>query len=409
MAPDEAALSTIVKDVNLRYGLNPGKAHELHLEAMAHDLVADPDIQLQASANSFENFSLEFDRRFKRAITQEMKRNEDFSLELLNNTELRDDVGRALAADVYARDKVAWERECTIGDLLERGEGPYLEFKSTLEWDVRNARHDRTLRLPVLKTVSAFLNSRYGGTLVLGVADDKSIVGLEKDFASIHREGKDDADWFQLHLGNLVQEAVGVAAATGVTSEVLRVDGHEICRVHTDPSAYPVRMRGNGDTFYVRRNNATVAIKDGAEVEKYVAGRWHGKAAAVAPPALRLVSRDQAEPFKRHLPFYSLDVAAGPFLANRPIEEPEGWVEVPTSMKLTEDMFAARIRGKSMEPQNRDGSVAAFRTGAGGSREGRILLVELDGAIDPELGTSYTLKRWDSGNSETETHEGDWA
>src|SRR5258708_22910735 len=241
MAPDEAALSTIVKDVNLRYGLNPGKAHELHLEAMAHDLVADPDIQLQASANSFENFSLEFDRRFKRAITQEMKRNEDFSLELLNNTELRDDVGRALAADVYARDKVAWERECTIGDLLERGEGPYLEFKSTLEWDVRNARHDRTLRLPVLKTVSAFLNSRYGGTLVLGVADDKSIVGLEKDFASIHREGKDDADWCQLHLANLVQEAVGGAAATGGTSEGLRGDGHNSCLRPRDPSHYPLR------------------------------------------------------------------------------------------------------------------------------------------------------------------------
>ena len=408
MAPEEAALSAIVQDVNLRYGLNLGKAHELHLEAMAHDLVADPDIQLQASANSFENFSLEFDRRFKRAITQEMRRNEDFSLELLNNTELRDDVGRALAADVYARAKVAWQRECPIGDLLERGEGPYLEFKSTLEWDVRNSRHDRALRLPVLKTVSAFLNSRYGGTLVLGVADDKSIVGLEKDFASIHREGKDDADWFQLHLGNIVQEAVGVAAATGVTSEVLRVDGREICRVHTDPSAHPVRMRGNGDAFYVRRNNATVAITDESEVEKYVSGRWPGRAATAAPPVLRLVSREEAEPFKRHLPVYSLGVAAGEFLANRPIEEPEAWVEVPASMKLSEKMFAARIRGQSMEPQIPDGSLAVFRRDVAGAREGRILLVELDGAIDPELGTSYTLKRWHSDKAKTDPEEGGW-
>src|SRR5258708_13794722 len=342
MAPDEAALSTIVKDVNLRYGLNPGKAHELHLEAMAHELVAEPDIPLQASANSFENFSLEFDRRFKRAITQEMRRNEDFSLELLNNSEPRDDVGRALGADVYGGAKVAWQRECPIGDLLERGEGPYLEFKSTLEWDVRNARHDRALRLPVLKTVSAFLNSRYGGTLVLGIADDKSIVGLEKDFAAVHREGKDDADWFQLHLGNLVQEAVGVAAATGVTSEVLRVDGHEICRVHTDPSAYPVRMLGNGDAFYVRRNNATVAIKDETEVEKYVAGRWPGRATPAAPPAWRLVGREQGGPVKRHLPGYSLGVAAGGFLAQRPIEEPEGWGGGPAPIKIAQAMFAAR-------------------------------------------------------------------
>src|SRR5207302_6006398 len=107
------------------------------------------------------------DRRFKRAIMLEMRRNEEFSLELLNNTELRDDVGRALAADVYARAKVAWQRECPIGDLLERGEGPNLEFKSTLEWDLRESCPNPVLRQSSLKTIAAFLNSRFGGTLII--------------------------------------------------------------------------------------------------------------------------------------------------------------------------------------------------------------------------------------------------
>jgi type I restriction enzyme R subunit len=411
-APAVAALSEIVHDVNLRYGLNLGRAHELQLEAMAHDLVADPEVQLQASANSFENFSLEFDRRFRRAITQEMRRNEEFSVELLNNTGLRDDVGRVLAADVYARAKVAWQRECPIGDLLERGEGPYLEFKSTLEWDLREDRPNRALRQPVLKTIAAFLNSRFGGTLILGVSDDKSIIGLEHDFVTLHREGKDDADWFQLHLGNLLQQAVGVVAATGVTSEVLRVDGHDICRVHAEPAAHPVRMRGDGDSFYVRLNNATVAIKDEAEVEKYVAARWPTRAVpAAAPPEppLRLLSREEAEPYRRHLPVYMLDVAAGAFLANRPIGEEEGWVEVPPSIKPTADMFAAWVRGRSMEPRIPDGSLAAFRSGVPGDREGRIVLVELADAVDPELGTSYTVKRWHSERQPAEPHEGGWA
>src|SRR5205823_4591229 len=144
---------------------------------------------------------------------------------------------------------------------------------------------NRALRQPVLKTIAAFLNSRYGGTLVLGVGDDRAIVGLEQDFGALHREGKDDADWFQLHLGNLLQDAVGVAAATGVTSEVLTVDGHEICRVHAEPAAHPVRLRGNGNAFYVRLNNATVAITEAAEIDKYVAGRWPRAAAATPRPA----------------------------------------------------------------------------------------------------------------------------
>ena len=211
----------------------------------------------------------------------------------------------------------------------------------------------------------------------------------------MHREGKDDADWFHLHLGNLIQEAVGVAAATEVTSEVLRVDGHEICRIHTDPSAHPVRMRGNGDAFYVRRNNATVAIKDEAEVEKYVSGRWPGKSTVAHQPPLKLVSRDQAEPFVRHVPVFSLAAAAGGFLENRPIEE-IGWTEI-IGHRLRKGMFVARVEGHSMEPRIQSGSYCLFRADAGGgplagTRQGKVVLVALRNAVDPEHGAGYTVK-----------------
>jgi predicted HTH transcriptional regulator len=34
----------------------------------------------------------------------------------------------------------------------------------------------------IAKSIVCFLNSRKGGTLLIGVADDKSILGLENDF-----------------------------------------------------------------------------------------------------------------------------------------------------------------------------------------------------------------------------------
>lgn len=112
-------------------------------------------------------------------------------------------------------------------------------------------------------------------------------------------------------------------------------------------------------------------------------------------PGLTLVGRPPRDPYHHHLPVYSLSAAAGAFLANRPVEE-EGWAEVPESLHPREGMFVAQVVGRSMEPKIPDGSYAVFRPVPAGSREGRIVLVELEGDVDPELGTGYTLKRWHS-------------
>src|SRR5262249_49154430 len=73
--------------------------------------------------------------------------------------------------------------------------------------------------------------------------------------------------------------------------------------------------------------------------------------------------------FVTHLPRYSLAVAAGPFLENRGVTA-EGWEEVPAGLKLTDQMFVARISGRSMEPRIPDGSLCVFRRGVAGSRQG---------------------------------------
>ncbi len=282
--PEEEALSRIIQDLNEHHGQNLTEAHRLHLEAMVSDLVSDPEVQQEAAANSLENFQIRFDRRFERAIVKEMRRNEEFSLALLNDEAMRQRVAQGLSADVYTRSRVAWQRECPIGDLLARGEDQYLEFKSTLEWDTRSNEANKVLRTATLKTIAAFMNSAFGGTLVIGVADDGSIVGLEPDYSVIHREGKDDGDWFQLHLSNVIADSMGLAAATCVTTCVHHVDGHDVCRVHVEPSSHPVTAKvleidrkgqqHTTDVFYVRLNTGTRPVNDSSEVEKYVARRW---------------------------------------------------------------------------------------------------------------------------------------
>jgi hypothetical protein len=66
--------------------------------------------------------------------------------------------------------------------------------------------------------------------------------------------------------------------------------------------------------------------------------------------------------FRTHLPRYSLQVAAGPFLENREVGEID-WVETPEDLRVDKDMFVAQIAGRSMEPLIPDGSLCVFRRG----------------------------------------------
>lgn len=50
--------------------------------------------------------------------------------------------------------------------IVRQGEGPYLEFKSSLRWDMAETRINRALEGVVLKTLAGFLNSHVGGTLL---------------------------------------------------------------------------------------------------------------------------------------------------------------------------------------------------------------------------------------------------
>jgi len=77
---------------------------------------------------------------------------------------------------------------------------------------------------------------------------------------------------------------VGLAAAANVTTSIHHVDGHDVCRVHVEPSGHPVEAEvtvadkqgqfSRKRLFYVRLNNGTRAIEDEKERERYIAHRW---------------------------------------------------------------------------------------------------------------------------------------
>ena len=79
--------------------------------------------------------------------------------------------------------------------------------------------------------------------------------------------------------------------------------------------------------------------------------------------------------YRTHLPVYAAWAAAGGLSAEQTPEE-AGWEEVPEGISVAEGMFVVTVRGRSMEPLIPDGSRCVFREPKGGSRQGKVLLVE---------------------------------
>ncbi len=74
------------------------------------------------------------------------------------------------------------ERELTrsLPALLQAGENEVSEFKASARWDYREGRIAHAMEDAVIRTLAGFANHR-GGSLILGVDDDGSVIGLAKD------------------------------------------------------------------------------------------------------------------------------------------------------------------------------------------------------------------------------------
>src|SRR5215217_6736680 len=129
------------------------------------------------------------------------------------------------------RSSTAPSPTCSLPGL----ESAHLEYKATLRTHADGGEQYVPLETAVLKSIAAFLNSRDGGTLLIGVSDDGGVHGLGTDYTTLHKPGKDDGDQFQQHLANIITASVGAAAATNVRPTIQHVDGGDVCRIQVDP------------------------------------------------------------------------------------------------------------------------------------------------------------------------------
>jgi len=110
--------------------------------------------------------------------------------------------------------------------------------------------------------------------------------------------------------------------------------------------------------------------------------------------SLVIPSVEESAQYTTHAPVYDLTVAAGGW-GRESVPETIGWADVQ-GQKLTDGMFVAQVSGRSMEPRIQNGDLCLFKPCPAGSRQNRLLLVQVNTHLDPEDGGRYTIKRYHS-------------
>lgn len=100
-------------------------------------------------------------------------------------------------------------------------------------------------------------------------------------------------------------------------------------------------------------------------------------------------------PNDRTIPFYDLKIAAGTFSAQQKVNDIR-YIELDVNTLINSEYFACTVIGESMNKIIPNGSVCLFEKYSGGSRNGRIVLVEMTDFTDADTGSNYTIKEYSS-------------
>ncbi|MBI1267142.1 MAG: cyclic nucleotide-binding domain-containing protein [Cryomorphaceae bacterium] len=147
--------------------------------------------------------------------------------------------------------------DTSIETLLKQGENEFTEFK------------EGALNPNILKAVAAFLNTK-GGTLLLGVADDSSLLGIPESDNSA-------ADKFDQDFQNLVREKLGAEAMSYVHFSHQLYRDKMIYRVDCEASYKPIYLnagKGVSGEVFIIRSGATNQQLSIADAMQYIVNRF---------------------------------------------------------------------------------------------------------------------------------------
>lgn len=137
--------------------------------------------------------------------------------------------------------------------LINQGEGPLVEFKSTLRTNLKTGKKGKEIEFAWLKSIVAFMNSN-GGTLLVGVEDNGNIAGLAID-------NFENSDRCLLHIKNLINQHIGAEFSNFLNISLLTSDNQDVVMMEVQRAGQPVFLKiGKNEEFYIRSGPSSVKL-----------------------------------------------------------------------------------------------------------------------------------------------------
>jgi len=191
--------------------------------------------------------------------------------EIIEEQEIRSVDFRILHRPVpVARD--LGEDQRTTSDILKGEEEQKTEFKSSFRLDLKSKNLSESLKHEVIRTVCGFMNSD-GGVLLIGVANDKTVVGIQDELKRV--KGK-NRDGYELVLRKAIEDAVGRKNEVLLQIQFEPWGDKEICRVDVKRSVTGqvfLKSKKGDQEFWVRFGNSTKKLT-GEEMIDYIRESW---------------------------------------------------------------------------------------------------------------------------------------
>ena len=199
------------------------------------------------------------DKRFDESKKDEFKK--EYLLKLCH-TEPKEEGGNILFVEGARID---------LNELIAKGENEKTEFKSSLCWDCKERRKNKLVEQAAAKAIASFLNSN-GGVLLIGVKDDKTLLGLEADFSAIN---KPTEDAFDLHFTNIIENYLGIGNRQYVTMRFTERQGKKIAIV-VIPKKAPkeVFLTLDDEPYFCVRSGNSSRFLNTKEAIEYVRQDW---------------------------------------------------------------------------------------------------------------------------------------
>lgn len=161
--------------------------------------------------------------------------------------------------------------DLVIAELIAKGENDKVEFKVAACWNTYHKIADPKMRENIIKAVAAFMN-KDGGTVLLGVADDGTVVGLEADYTAAHAQPKmQNPNGYQQFLSNVLVDAIGKECTGLYSISFHTIRGKDVCSITVAPAPQPVYVHDS--KFYVRNGNGKQELNI-RQFNAYVKQHW---------------------------------------------------------------------------------------------------------------------------------------